>query len=326
VAADQTVKTGSPTGGKQTLTDFLTKVYLPSRIELSKNYADGLCSVVARFNAFMGHPVGIKELKEADVCRFLVALRQSCSPRTVNDYRTSMLTLWKGAYDQAVADRPPRLGLIRRLPVEHDPPEAWTADECNRLFSTAADWPGHVAEIPAGQWWLSLLLSVYWTSCRIGALLGTPTAAYKDGRLLVCKQKNHRSQLYTLPASCCAAIDATNPAGRELLWPWPHCRRFLWTAFRRIVKKAGIAQPAGNGQLFHRLRRTSLSLCAAIDPAIAMRQAGHASYSTTLRHYIDPRMASGRCAADVLPEPIIRKANGTSPAGQGRGELTSGEK
>jgi integrase len=74
---------------------------------------------------------------------------------------------------------------------------------------------------------------------------------------------------------------------------------------REIVAEAGIRQPAGGRQLFHRLRRTTLSLCAAVDPSVAQRQAGHANYATTLKHYIDPRIARGRSAADVLPEPII---------------------
>jgi hypothetical protein len=37
----------------------------------------------------------------------------------------------------------------------------------------------------------------------------------------------------------------------------------------------------------------------------SQRQAGHADYATTLKHYIDPRIARGRSAADVLPEPVI---------------------
>ena len=77
---------------------------------------------------------------------------------------------------------------------------------------------------------------------------------------------------------------------------------------RSIVEAAGIPPPKGHNQLFHRLRRTTLSLCAAIDPAVAQGQAGHADYATTLKHYIDPRIAGGRSAADVLPEPIIRRA------------------
>jgi integrase len=291
--------------GKRTLAEFLEDVFLPSRIEVSAQYAANLCAIVRRLDAFLGCAVALDELNETDLCRYLSAYKQSACAITVNNNRRSLLTLWRAAWDEGLTDRPPRMGRIRRLPEEYSPPEAWTAEECNLLFSAAAEWPGMVGNIPAGQWWLSLLFTVYWTGCRIGALIHVPTAAYKDGRLLVRRQKNHRPQLYFLPASCCEAIDATRPAGRELLWPWPLHSTRLFATFRKIVEKAGVAHPPGGRQLFHRLRRTTLSLCAAVDPAIAQRQGGHADYATTLKSYIDPRISRGRTAADVLPEPII---------------------
>jgi integrase len=291
--------------GKQTLLDFVKDVYLPSRIDVTVEYTKILYSTVSRFNAFFGKAVSLDELNEPGLCSYLKALRRCVSARTVNNHRQRILTFWKAAYDQGIAERPPRLALVRRLPEEVDPPEAWTIDECSRIFSTASQWPGMVGDIPAGEWWLSLLLSIYWTSCRIGAIMSTPASAYKGGGILVRKQKNHRPQWYALPASCCKAINKTAPENRKFLWPWPQHPRTLWTVFRLIIQQAGVAQPPGGRQLFHRLRRTSLSLCAAVDPAIAQRQAGHADYSTTLKHYIDPKMARGRSAADVLPEPII---------------------
>jgi integrase len=207
-----------------------------------------------------------------------------------------------------MAERPPRLGLVRRIPVELDPPEAWTVEELDRLLLAASQRKGMVDDIPAGRWWLSLLLTIYWTSCRISALIGTHSESYKGDGVLVRKQKNHRPQWYPLPQSCCKAIDATDPKSHELLWPWPKHRRGLWQEMREIVEQAGIPAPKGHNQLFHRLRRTTISLCAMVDPEVAQRTAGHASYATTERHYIDPRIVRKRSAADVLPEPIIRRA------------------
>jgi integrase len=261
---------------------------------------------VRRFTAFMGRAVGLNELTEGEVCRYLQARRKVVNPVSTNNERRTILTLWKSAYDNDMAERPPRLGLIRRVPEEIDVPEAWTAAECNKLFSAAAQLPGKLAGIPARQWWLSLLLTVFYTGVRIGALCKTPVAGYTPGEgLLVRKQKNHRPQWYALPAQACQAIDVTLAAERELLWPWPFHRHLIFRRMRRLVEAAGIAAPRGHGQLFHRLRRTCLSLCASIDPAIAQRQGGHADYATTLKHYIDPRIARGRSAADVLPEAII---------------------
>jgi len=65
---------------------------------------------------------------------------------------------------------------------------------------------------------------------------------------------------------------------------------------------SGIALSRRKFGLFHRLRRTTLSYCWSVDPAMAQRQAGHASAETTKQHYVDPRIcAQGLCAADILP-------------------------
>jgi integrase len=297
-----------PIAGKLSLSEFLEKFYITSRIRIGADHLDRLRSQVVRFNAFFGKQVVVEELNERDLCRYLAALRESKSGVTVNKARGLLLAIWRSAYDNGICERPPRLGLIRRCPEEVDPPEAWTVEECNRLFEAAIDVNGKISNIPAGLWWRSLLFTIYWTACRIGALVQTPTSSYDGAGLLVRRQKNRRPQFYPLPESCRAAIEETNPAARALLWPWPQHQRTLWVKMREIVSAAGIRQPPGGRQLFHRLRRTTLSLCAAIDPAIAQRQAGHADYATTMRHYVDPRIACGRSAADVLPEPSVLSA------------------
>ena len=260
---------------------------------------------MARLVAFLGSEITVEQLNEADLCRYLVAMRQSRGAVTVNKSRQLFLTLWRNAYDFGLCERPPRLGLIRRVPEEIDPPEAWTVEDCNRLFSTATNWPGFVGDIPAGKWWLSLLLSIYWTSCRIGSMLAASTSDYRGDSLLMRKQKNRRPQWYPLPTSCCEAIDQTDPAKRKLLWPWSQHRRTIWTKMRQIVERAGLPAPRTGRQLFYLLRRTTITLCAAVDPAVAQRTAGHADYATTLRHYVDPRLVHSRSAVDILPEPIL---------------------
>jgi len=176
-----------------------------------------------------------------------------------------------------------------------------------QLIAAATMLPGDVGEMSRAAWWTTFLLAMFWSGCRVGALLKSPSANYRGGMLLVRGQKTRKSQLYILPASCCAEIDATDPHARELLWPWPHCRRHLFAEMRRLCESAGLPCQRKHGDLFHKLRRTTLSLCAAVDPAIAQRQAGHASYTTTQNHYVDPRIARGPCAADVLADPLAQR-------------------
>jgi len=90
--------------------------------------------------------------------------------------------------------------------------------------------------------------------------------------------------------------------GRELVWPWPYHRNTLWSMSRRIIQGAGLSVDSrGRGQ-FHKIRRTCISYCAAINPGLAQQQAGHADARTTAR-YIDPRIAGRQSAVDVLPRP-----------------------
>ena len=56
---------------------------------------------------------------------------------------------------------------------------------------------------------------------------------------------------------------------RELIWPWPHCRRYLSTMTRHIVESAGLSADKRGMSLFHKIRRTCISYCAAVSPALA---------------------------------------------------------
>jgi integrase len=283
---------------------FLQTVYLPSRVEVTAAYAGLLASTVAQFALYLHRQAKLTDLTEANVGGFLAEYKRLRSAVTTNNARRMLLTLWRAAFDHGLLAAAPRTRLIRRLPEAVDPPEAWTVAEVERLLVAASQVNGAIVDVPAGLWWASLLQTIYWTACRIGSLLATPSNAYDGAGVLVRQQKNHRPQWYSLPPCCQAAIDATWPMNRKLLWPWPHHRNTLYVEARRIVDTARLPCPHTGRQLFHRLRRTTLSLCAAVDPAIAQRQAGHTDYATTLKHYIDPRIVHADSAADVLPVPL----------------------
>jgi len=188
-------------------------------------------------------------------------------------------------------------------------PTACTSDEVSRLLLEAQTLQGRVFGVPASIWWSSLFATAYWTGCRIGALRQAKVSDYDATRstLTIRRQKNGHEQLYILPASCAKRLDKLASYAKHNaapLWPWRFARQTLFTHARRIVEASGIRCPKSHLQLFHRLRRTNLTYCAKADPVVAQRQADHASYETTRKHYIDPTICSGRSAADVLPEPV----------------------
>jgi integrase len=85
---------------------------------------------------------------------------------------------------------------------------------------------------------------------------------------------------------------------RELLWPWPYGRRELWTAFGRILRRAGL--PDDRHHKFHCLRRTCYTLVTIHGSSeVAAQQLGHRTDMS--RFYLDRSQMLQRQAADVLP-------------------------
>ncbi len=288
------------------LADLLRTEYLPSRIELSRGYVEALEITVRKFSLFLGHPARLPDLTERTIASFLVDYRSRWSPRSTNNQRAHLITLWNAAVDASLLDRVPVTRRIRKLKTRPEPPKAWTVEQIAKLMRYADSLRGGMCDVPRSLWWGALFSMVYWTGCRIRAATTTESCCYEAGAgVLVKNQKNKTPQWYPLPHACCERIDATEPAKRKLLFPYDHHPKQIFSDARKIIEAAGLDCPRGKGmQLFHRLRRTTLTYCAMVDPAIAQRQAGHSSYATTLRSYVDPRILGAPSAADVLPDPL----------------------
>ena len=285
------------------LSAYLRTIYVPARIELARQYEAKLYSVAGKFSSFLGRPAVLADLTEQTVCAFLGDYRRRWSARATNNQRQILLSIGEDAGERLLIAAPRRRG-IRKLPEEVDPSEAWTAAHVGLLMVEASKSRGMVGAVPAADWWLSLFLCIYWTSARISSMLAVPSTAMDATGILVRRQKNHRPQWYPLPESCREVIDRTRPETRRLIWEHPWHPRTVWTKARTVIEAAGLPCPRTGRQLFHRLRRTTITLCASVDPGVAQRTAGHADYATTLRHYVDPRLLSCRTAVDVLPNPL----------------------
>ena len=284
------------------LADYVERFYLAERPGLSAGYRALLRATVRKLCAWAGEAVPLDRIDRPLLASWASAcLETGIRPTTANAQLRRIRGLLLAAYDDGLLDRPPRRN--RRIGEHHLPPEAWTVGDVARLLGYLWRLPGKVGPVPAAHWWTGLTLTVYWSGCRIGALMRVPAADYRPGcGLLVARQKNGRGQWYPLPATCCTAIERILPETGPL-FAWPFHRRTLWLRFRRYVEAAGLPAPRGHCQLFHRLRRTTASYCAAEDPAIAQRQLGHADLRTTMQGYVDPRIARQRTAMDVMPDP-----------------------
>lgn len=286
------------------LADYVQKHYLAERPGLSPDYERLLAKTVSRLENHAGTRLGLADVDRGLVASFVQrGIDAGLRPATVNGWARMLRTLLSSAFDDGLLGQPPR--KLRKLKENLAPPEAWNFDECVLLFREIWATPGWIEGFRAADFWSSLVATVYWTACRIGALVRCEWPDYRPGEgLLVRRQKNGNQQWYPLPESACKLIETLWREDPGRIWPWPYHRNTLWKHFRPIVERAGIPCPRTGRQLFYRLRRTNISYCAAEDPAIAQRQADHADWRTTRDHYVDPRIARERSAADVLQDPM----------------------
>lgn len=286
-----------------TLFEFLRAVYVPSRPDLSPGGVYQFEVALRRFNAWAGRSVAIDELTDEMLCSFLAdRQRGGSSAATINSNRSKLLTLWNCAWKKRLHAEQPRDVPRRREP--HRTPEAWVKEEVARLVDYAFCLNGTIDGLHRRHYWPALILVIWDTAARVGSVRrATPDQCdLSEGwiHLRAEEQKQNADQLFRLSELTTRTIRHIYDTSRPLIWPWPYCHRQLWVRFRRIVEGAGLT--AGKTHdLFHKLRRSSLSYVAAHDLELARQQAGHSTSRTTQKHYIDPRIAHQRSAIDVLP-------------------------
>lgn len=285
-----------------TLADFLESTYLPERYDLSAPHANNLRRAVRFLDEWNGTPVHVDALCVSLICRFLASKRGRWSEAASNSYRAWLLRIWRVAADRSLA---PPVGSVPKLRESRDAPTAWTTEEIGELFWTASHWPGVVGDIPSRLFWPALFAVVYWTGARIGAVRQIRKSDYQPPSVTIRGRttKTGSGRIHRLPMHAIERIDRIANHGKELLFPWPFHYRHLWTVARRIIERAGLDAPRSGRQLFHRLRRTTISYLWAVDPRAAQQQAGHSSPETTRRHYVCPLIAGEQNAADLLPVP-----------------------
>ncbi|KKN11616.1 hypothetical protein LCGC14_1024770 [marine sediment metagenome] len=289
-----------------TLAEYIETIYVPAKIDLSARTVEQLVVAVRLFDRWRGAPVHLHDLSDELLCRFLRAyLATGKTASTVNGKRRAILCLWRHAFEEGIVEL-----LPRKVPILREPrrmPEAWTLSEVEQLLAAARRLSGKVGEVERRDWWTALILSVYDTSGRIGAIQSTRTLDCNLAeRYLIVRadhQKTNEDRLYWLSDQTTTIIAVIYEPRRERLFTWPYGRRHLFYQFRRLVERAGLHADKRGMNLFHKLRRTSLSYCAAYDLELARRQAGHSTARLTQRHYIDPRIARQQSAVDVLPRP-----------------------
>lgn len=255
-----------------TLQDYLSRYSLTHDVTAST--VEHYKWVVRSFERLAG-PVELDSLSGDDVNRWLVWLRDNGrSQYTIKQRRTSLLVLWRSAWQDGLASP---IQPVRRLkPLQHDP-QAWTLDEVRKLIATAE------ADQRRPLFWASLIRAGYDTGLRLGNLLAmridqvAPVLHLRQVKVGAPVAVQFRRE--TLEAIA-AHVGGRPPS--ELVWPLWGRREALYRAFRRLVAASGIRPGT-----FRWLRRTAATQVETVQPGSGTALLGHASRSTTEQWYLD---------------------------------------
>lgn len=179
---------------------------------------------------------------------------------------------------------------VQTYPEPERVPMAWLPHELDRLFESVKEEDGTISGAPASLWWQSLLSVLLDTGERIGAVMKCKRSNLNGCYLLVPAENRKgktRDMLFELSSETQHLVSLLTLAHRyELLFPWDRCSTYIYTRYKRILKRAGLPTDAKSN--FHKLRRCVASAVKQ-QGGDATAALDHASSETT-KAYLDARI------------------------------------
>lgn len=291
-----------------TLSQFFRHVYCRRRY-LSDSATLTYWAAIRTFQRWNTKPILLSKLS-ADLLRgFLVASKQNEAPATVNQKRSTLLTIWRFAYRwDYCPTHAPETHEIPKLPVPKRTPTAWTVEEFGRIL--VACQVARPIKRNGTLWderhWRALFLTIYDTGERLDALLHTDRCDLSHTGHLTIRGEHRKGKrrdiVRKLHAQTLAAIEALPP--HRLLFPWPLTKRTIFMKLDPILHAAGV--PTGRRWKFHCGRRMSATQVAvSLGIAAASKHLDHSSIQLTVDSYIDPRQLPDMDVSDVISRPDL---------------------
>ena len=285
-----------------TLNDLFANFYRPLRLRgKSPNTVRLYGCTIRSYGRFLERSPTVEDLEDLAVARFVEHRASERSPFTAEKERSQLASLARFAFERRLLETRLDCGPPTRMPERI--PSCWSVAELQRLLDTAGKTPGRIGTVPAGVWWRGIILTLWQSAERVGAITALDSRDWSRPRLIVAaehRKGGKRDRLYTLGATCCDLLDTIADANRgKKLFYWDRCRTNLWRHFGLIVERAGL--PGGRKQKFHNLRRSAATFFQA-GGGDSSRLLDHSSPRVT-RVYIDPRYVnSGPSPFEILPQ------------------------
>lgn len=243
---------------------------------------------VADLGRCLGKTPTLGDLSDDNLYKLIRTLRdRGLAPKTVNERVGRLKSLWSWLARRGHISLFP---TVERIPEPRRAPQAWSQAELERLFTAIDTEDLPVGAIPGPKWWKALHGVCWCTSERISAVLALEWDWLSENRLCVpaeVRKSQTCDMVYHLWPEVMDLLDAIRQPERTIIFEWPQNHSNIYKRYDRILKRAGL--PHGRKSKFHRLRVSHATWVRALSGRAAPNL-GHASESTTRKHYEDPRI------------------------------------
>jgi integrase len=247
----------------------------------------------------LGRPPEPADLEELTVARFLSHRVRTMSAGTAAKDKAQITALWGFCSRRKLCDTWPQ---TPRIIVPERIPEAWLADELQRLIDSARQEPNTYCGFPGSLVFPAMLLTAYSTGERIGAIMALKCRDVRGCSVIFRAEdrKGRRRDIFRdISVACADALLAVRRGPDDTAIPWGRHPTYVYNRLKIILKRAGL--PHGRQDKFHKVRKTTASYYEAAGGS-AQRLLDHSSPAVT-RRYLDPRIVTpGSPAPDVLPK------------------------
>jgi len=234
-----------------------------------------------------GRAVRLNDLSDDLLNRWLTYLLTSGMARaTIKNRRGAIVTLWRAAsLAGLVATWPKRVKSIR---APETIPQAWSRIQVEAILAAVAgvhgDFPSGVPRRGLLRGWFLAGWSTGMRPCDLLALRRRDVTA--DGSIAILQQKTGWPLLCRLTPEAMAAVEATFPPARELLFPINIEILQYWIG--KLCNASGLP---GSPKW---LRRSGATAVEDQQPGGAQQYLGQKTPGLAWKHYIDPRLLKNK--------------------------------
>lgn len=255
--------------------------------------------VLEGFERWLGHALSPGDFNDQAVNSYLSWLKQRRSPFTVKQRRTSLLVLWKAAFQMKLLGAPP--GRVRHIRTPDRVIETWLPEDIGRMLQHAASLQGQMASVavPKSLFWSTWVRLSYDTGLRTSDLfsLEAEDVLNLQGRLTIIQRKTrHAVTVHIRPETLHLVRQmAELQVSRFIL---PRCWRAnnFSHAVRKFLRGAGLQGSAT------KMRQTSCTEVDRLRPGAGWVHLGHRTSATTQRWYLNRRRAFDDNPLPPLPD------------------------